>query len=102
MQIIKIRKGLDIPLDGKPQKTLELNKKTVSVAIKLESAAPPLLLFHILLATKLFSPNISSHNNFNCEHSLSSIDINITPESVNNRLAMSNHLCINDSHLLCL
>jgi len=34
MQIIKIRKGLDIPLDGKPQKTLELNKKTVSVAIK--------------------------------------------------------------------
>ena len=51
---------------------------------------------------KLFSPKTSSHKSFNCDCSLSSIEIHINPLSVKSLFAIDNLLYINESHLLCL
>ena len=48
---------------------------------------------------KLLFPNTSSHSNFNCACSLSSIEIKITPRSDSSCFAIRNRLFINDSHL---
>src|SRR5699024_324687 len=61
-----------------------------------------LLFLHIILDTKLASPNTWSHNSLSCACSLSSILIKITPSSVISSLANLNLLFINDNHLLCL